>query len=117
MYSAWYLQYVIPASILEAGRIIGEGDVEKGLKIIAERGDWWMRVFALELYYNERERKKILEDSKPDYKLVKYIVAKLLSTQNAHVTVEESEKLSHAESGSHGNGRPQSNTYITKEGK
>ena len=57
----WHVRWVIPAALVRAALELG-GDAEAGLRLIAERGEPWMRSLALELLYDKEELRRILED-------------------------------------------------------
>ena len=57
----WHVRWVIPAALVRAALELG-GDAEVGLRLIAERGEPWMRSLALELLYDKEELRRILED-------------------------------------------------------
>ena len=51
----WRAKWVIPAALVKAAVEIGSGDVRKGLEVIVERGEFWMKNLAVELLYNREE--------------------------------------------------------------
>ena len=57
----WHVRWVIPAALVRAALELG-GSAEAGLRLIAERGEPWMRSLALELLYDKEELRRILED-------------------------------------------------------
>ncbi|MCE4624368.1 MAG: hypothetical protein F7C35_00685 [Desulfurococcales archaeon] len=60
----WHVRWVIPAAVVKAALELGGGDVEKGLDMIIERGEYWMRSIALELKLDRRELQRIIDDLK-----------------------------------------------------
>lgn len=82
----WDIRWVIPAALVEAAQVLGGGDVEEGLRIIAERGEPWMRSLAEELLSNRGEREWILrefaEGATTDQTLVEIIVMEVLDDED-----------------------------------
>lgn len=78
----WHVRWVIPAAMIEAARIVGRGNVEEGLRIIAERGEPWMRNLAEELLNNREEREWILREfadgATTDRTIVEMILKKVM---------------------------------------
>ena len=83
--SYWHVRWVVPAALVQAALELGGGDVERGLRLIAERGETWMRGLALELQANKRELSRILEDLedglRPDPEIVRKIISTVLNNE------------------------------------
>jgi hypothetical protein len=78
--SYWHVKWIIPAALVQAALELGGGDPVRGLEVIVERGEPWMRNLARELLLDRRELERILADIRDGLRPDPDLVEKILKT-------------------------------------